>query len=178
MKDVLVNGKDYNVTFDVKGEEFRSHQDILRARSEVFHRMLSHDMLEKNKGIIEVLDCDPHAFGLFLHYVYTGEVKTLDEHTALDLYYIADKYNMPHLKEKCSEFIKKSLSVTNVCYAIHLALEHNDTSLLDTVTRFFNNNVDPITSTVEWQTFIKEHPTQVSELIVKSVTKSKETTFP
>lgn len=172
---MLRNGQGHNLTFNVKGKNFLAHQDILRARSEVFCSMLSHDMQEKKSDVIEVPDCDPQAFEQLLCYVYTGKTETLDENNMFGLYYAADKYNLAHLKEKCGELIKKSLSLTNVCEAIALASKHSDEELLNCAINYFTNNADDIFPTVEWQLFLKENSTIANELIIKSFKKLKVT---
>lgn len=174
-KDVLLNGKDHNVTFNVKDKRFRAHQDILRARSEVFCSMLTHDMIEKNSGVIDVPDCDPVAFEQLLCYVYTGRVEILDESNVFSLYYVADKYHIPHLKEECCNFITNFLTVTNIRRALDLALKHSDATLLESVSNYFFNNLDDILTTAEWELFMKEDPMQANGLLIKTLQKLRGT---
>lgn len=166
---MLLNGQDHNLTFNVRDKEFRAHQDILRARSEVFRSMLSHDMLEKNSGVINVPDCDPEAFEQLLCYTYTGKVETLDANNMFELYYAADKYNLAHLREQCCKIIKKSFTVSNVCKALELASKHSDECLLESAMSYFFSNVDDILPTVEWQLFMRENSTVANELFIKSL---------
>ena len=137
---MLLNGEDHNVTFSLQEKKIRAHQDILRARSEVFRSMLTHDMVEKNCGAINVPDCDPQAFEQLILYIYTGKVEKLDENIMCGLYYAADKYNIPLLKGVCSKFIKKSFSIANVCEAVELASKHSDEDLLSSAVNYFCNN--------------------------------------
>lgn len=176
LKSALISGEGHNLTFSVGNKKFRAHQDILRARSEVFRSMLSHDMVEKNSGVVDVPDCDPRAFEQFLFYIYTGKIETIDENNVFDLYYLADKYMRAHLKEECSKFIMKSLSVTNVCNAIECATKHSDATLLDSAMIYFFCYVDNILVTEEWKLFMAENPTVANELFIKSVKMLKDTT--
>ena len=175
LKNVLLNGEDHNVTFSVQDKKIRAHQDILRARSEVFRSMLTHDMVEKNSGAISVPDCDPQAFEQLVLYIYTGKVKKIDENIMFGLYYTADKYSIPHLKDVCRKFIKKSFSIANVCEVIKLASKHSDEDLLNCAVNYFCNNAEDIFLTVEWQLFIKENSTTANELIIKSFKRVKAT---
>lgn len=170
-KDILLNGQDHNLTFNVKDNMFRAHQDIMRARSEVFCSMLTHDMVGKHSGVIDVPDCEPLVFEQLLCYVYTGRVEILDENNVFSLYYAADKYHLVHLKEECCDFIKSSLTVTNMRGALELALKHGDSSLLESVSTYFFNNLDDILTSAEWELFLKENPTAANELLIKSVKK-------
>lgn len=174
-KDMLLNGQDYNVIFNVGNLQFRAHQDILRVRSEVFRSILNHEMLEKNSDVINVPDCDPGVFQQILTYIYTGQVDSIDSNNMFDLYYAAEKYRLVDLKDESRKFIMKSLTVTNVCKALELAMKHFDASFLDYVSNYFINNIDDILPTVEWQLFMKEYTTASNELFIKSRKKVKST---
>lgn len=171
-KKVLLGGQNYDLILKVGDKELQAHRDILRARSHVFESMLSHDMMEKNSGVIDVPDCDPHAMEVFLLYVYCGKVEILEDNM-LGLYYIADKYEMEGLKNECRIVIKKSLSHTNICEVIQLALNHSDSNLLEHITEYFCDNVLDIMYTVEWQAFMKDNTTVANELTIKSFKKLK-----
>lgn len=102
--------------------------------------MLSHDMAEKRSGIIDIPDCDPESIEQFLSYAYCGKVERLDHRNMFQLYYIADKYEIQGLKGECQSFIVQSLSPTNICEVTQLAVNHNDSSLLDESTEYFMDN--------------------------------------
>lgn len=172
-KKVLLDGMNYDLILKIGDTELRAHRDILRARSRVFQSMLDHDMKEKNSGVIDVPDCDPQAMELFLSYVYCGRVEALDQNSMFGLYYVADKYEMQGLKDYCCEFIKKSLSTTNICDVIQLALNHSDSNLLEYATEYFMNNALNILRTVEWQSFLRDNSTVGNELLIKSFEKLK-----
>lgn len=172
-KDVLLNGQDYNVIFNVGDKQFRAHQDILRARSEVFRSILNHGMLEKNSDVINVSDCDPEVFQQILAYIYTGQVDTIHSNNMFDLYCAANKYRLDDLKDESYKFIMKSLTVTNVCKALELATRYFNANFLDYVSNYFINNIDDILPTVEWQLFRKKNSTAANELFIKSRKKVK-----
>lgn len=174
-KKVLLEGQNHDLILKVGDKELRAHQDVLKARSQIFDSMLSHDMIEKNSGVINIPDCDPQAMELFLSYIYCGKVEMLNESNMFGLYYIADKYDKEDLKEECCEFIKKSLSPTNTCKTILLALNHSDTNLLECTTDYFSNNLQDIMQTEEWQSFLKDNFTLGNELLFESIKKIKAT---
>lgn len=171
LKNLLLNGEDHDLVLRVKDKEFRAHQTILRARSPVFESMLSHDMIEKNSGLVDIPDCDPGAFQQFLLYVYGGEVEKLDSGNVLALYYVADKYDKEHLKELCRQFMKESLTPANVSDVIQLAMDHSDADLLECATEYFVKHVRAVLRTVEWQSFSKRNNTQANELFIKAADK-------
>lgn len=167
-KKLLLNGDGHDVILKVKDKEFRAHQNILRARSTVFESMLSHDMIERNSGVIDIPDCDPGSFEQFLLYLYSGRVETLDADNMLPLYYIADKYDKGYLKERCRHFIEISLSSNNVPEVIQLALNHDDAELLKQATNYFVKEVNSVMRTVKWQSFVTKNPIQANELFIKA----------
>lgn len=168
---VLLDGQNYDLVLKVGNKEFRAHRDILRARSRVFESILSHDMMEKNNGILEVPDCDSQAMEIFLSYVYCGNVESLNESNMFGLHYIADKYEMVALKEECSEFIKKSLSLTNVCEIILLAMNHSDSNLLEYAKDYYGSNMADIMCTENWRYFQKDNLDLAHELRIRSLEK-------
>ena len=172
-KKVLLEGKNHDLVIKIGDKELKAHRDILRARSRVFESMLNHNMSEKNSGVIEVADCDQQAMEQFLSYVYCGKVETLDQSNMLDLYYIADKYDMKCLKEGCNDFIKKSLSITNVCEVLQLAMNHRDNGSLESASAYFVDHVLDIMRTAEWQSFLKDNSTVGNELLIKAFEKLK-----
>ena len=174
-KEMLLHGTNYDVILKVCDIELKVHKDVLSARSHVFKSMLSSDMKEKNSGIIYIPDCDPEAMKQFLCYIYTGKVESLEERNMLDLYYIADKYDMKGLRGKCCAFIKRSISFTNICDVLELALNHTDSSLLEHATEFFIENALDIMRTAEWQIFMKDKSTVANELTIKAFEKVKNT---
>lgn len=165
---MLLGGRNHDLILKVGDKELRAHRDILRARSRVFESMLDHDMKEKNSGVIDIRDCNVQAMEQFLTYVYCGKVENLDKSNMLELYYVADKYEMMGLKAECTHFIKNSLSQTNICNVIQLASKHTDSYLLEQATNYFIDNALDIMRTVEWQLFLKENPTVANELLIKA----------
>lgn len=141
------------------------------ARSPVFEAMLSHDMTEKNKGFIDVPDCDPEVMEEFLIYVYSGKVDQWNQDNAVGLYYLADKYNMLLLKEECTKFIKKSLTPIVICDVIQLALKHSDFDMLECATEYFGKHLSDILPTLGWMSFMTSNAAAANELLIKATKK-------
>ena len=60
-----------------------SHQ-VLSEASDYFSAMFSHDMLEREQDVIELLEISPDGFALLLDYFYHGHV-TLEPDTIEDV---------------------------------------------------------------------------------------------
>lgn len=173
-KKMFLEGQNPDIIVRVGDRNFSAHRNILMARSPVFQCMLSHDMLEKNSGVINVQDCDPQAMEQFLLYIYCGEIENLDESNMLGLYYAADKYEMWSLKDECCEFIKKSVSPENICNILPLAIDHDDSDLLEHVIEYFCKNSQNILHTAEWKSFTKSYFETASELLFEFIEKLKD----
>lgn len=170
-KKLFLDGEKCDLTLRVVDKEFKVHQNILMARCQVFAAMLTHEMIEKNKGIIDVPDCEPQAMEQLLLYIYSGKVEALNPDNAVGLYYASYKYQMMPLKEECSKFLKKSLSPSIVCDVVQLALNHSDNDLLEYATEYFGNHMSEILPTLEWMSFLKSNMVAANELLIKSTKK-------
>lgn len=168
LRELYLSGPNYDLTLKVAGKKFRAHRNILMARSKVFQAMLSHDSLEKKSGVVHIPDCGPKAMEQFLFYIYSGKVHNLNQDCMLGLYYAADKYDVALLKENCAEFIKKSLSPSNISDVIQFALDHNDAGMLQFATEYFVDHTSEILPTVEWMRFMKLNFIAANELLIKA----------
>lgn len=169
MKDLLTKGNDYDVKICVQNKEFRAHRNILSARSPVFAMMFAHNTKESNTGTISIKDCDAGSFSEFLLYLYTGRTENLTPTTAFHLYYTADKYDFPALKERCVRHLKTSLSVESICNVVLLAAKHQEKDLLEAASEFFARNVEKILISEGWQRFMMDNPVEANELYIKSI---------
>lgn len=131
--------------------------------------MLSHDLKENKESVIKIEDCEPDVFEEFLHFVYSGNIENINCDNAYDLYYVADKYNMQHLKKMCVNFLKESFSVENICEIICLATKHSETMLLKFAIDYFAENLSEILINCKWLQFMKDNPVEANELYIKSL---------
>lgn len=169
LKNVFLEDQDCDVTIKAKNVIFKAHKVILKARSEVLSSMLTHDMAEKKSNVINIHDCEPEAFKIFLLYLYSGKAENLTETNVLHVYYIADKYNIPDLKAECVLYIKSSMSAKTICSIISLARKHDDSELLTCATDYFILNVHEVIHTEEWNLFIKDYPKYGNQLFLRAI---------
>ena len=62
-------------------------------------------------------------------YIYTEHVELRNVEQPCKLSYAAKKYSVPHLLEKCSEFMWTDLTVDNACRALEYAVLYEDVNL-------------------------------------------------
>ena len=89
MRNLLTDGKFFDVTLSIGEERFGAHKAILCARSSYFAGMFGHLTKERMDNHVVLHDIKPHVFKLILEYLYSGLVPTIKEH-ALDLFEAAD----------------------------------------------------------------------------------------
>ena len=91
--NIFHNGKFTDCTIVCEGREFKCHQNILAGRSSVFDAMFSHDMEERRRGNVDILDLDSDTVHDMIIYIYSGKVGKL-EGKATGLLSAAEKYDL------------------------------------------------------------------------------------
>ncbi|CAL4088774.1 unnamed protein product, partial [Meganyctiphanes norvegica] len=104
------------------------HRLVLAMWSDVWYAMLFGPMAEKETILLP--DDPPEAFGCLLDYLYTGEAKFDDVQTAIQVYYMANKYQVKHLQNICSENLLTSVTAYSVPEAVNVAVLFQDSKLL------------------------------------------------
>ena len=68
---------------------------------------------EADIKVVEIEDCHPNAIKIMLEFMYGS--KNIDQQSfekyACQIIYVADKYNVIGLKEKCEDVLGKALNV-------------------------------------------------------------------
>lgn len=89
-----------------------AHSYILAINSPVFFNMLTGNS-RNPKTTVQITDCDPEIFRIFLLYLYCDKLElTMD--CLQGLLRLAKKYSVLSLVEKCVEFMKDNLNISNV----------------------------------------------------------------
>ncbi|XP_048245018.1 BTB/POZ domain-containing protein 6-like isoform X2 [Haliotis rufescens] len=119
-----------DVTFLVgdQRETIQAHKFILVSRSCVFRTMFCGSIPETGQVVIPDIQTD--NFKTFLRFLYTGEV-ALTPNTVLGLMNAAKKYDVPGLETQCEEFCLQSLSPSNACVFLQLAVLFDKENLKD-----------------------------------------------
>lgn len=172
-RQVFFDGRMSDFVLKVGSREFNVHKMVLVARSPVFSSLFQHVLDEKNTHIIEIPDCNPESFEVFLHYLYFGSVELLSPRNVCNVYYAADKYRVDDLKEQCVRFMKINLSPETICDIISLSIHHRESKLQKAAITFFNKNLKEIVKTKQWQKYLAENPTQANKLLNKDLNTKK-----
>ncbi|XP_062533487.1 BTB/POZ domain-containing protein 1-like [Armigeres subalbatus] len=105
-KQLVNSTKLSDVTFAVGSEAttIYGHRSLIAAASDVFFRMFVGDLAPSQGAPVEVPDIAPETFIEMIKFIYYDEPNVEDDNVVL-LYYVAEKYNLDRLKERCLQFI-------------------------------------------------------------------------
>ena len=106
-----------------------AHKFILAIGSPVFEAMFYGELAE-TKDTIELPDCDHESLLELFRYMYSDEVN-LSGSNVMGVLYLAKKYMVPSLTDKCMEYLKEKLDPSNVFIILPFAQKYEDNTLVD-----------------------------------------------
>ena len=104
-----------------------AHKFVLAIGSPVFYAMFYGEMAE-TKNSIELPDCEYESLLELFRYLYTDEVN-LTGSNVMHVLYLAKKYMLPSLAEKCSAYLHENLGASNVFSILPHAKKFDDQDL-------------------------------------------------
>ncbi len=102
-------------------KKFFAHKYVLATSSAVFYAMFYGELAEKN-SVVHLSDTNEDILEEFLRFLYTDECN-LSTDNALFVMYLARKYIVPSLAEKCTEFLTANLAAENVFILLRQAVQ-------------------------------------------------------
>lgn len=168
-RTLYLDGKKSDVVFTFDEKELRAHKLILQARSPVFNAMFQNAWKEKNNGIVHITDCDSVTFHEFLLFLYTGKIENLTPDNFAGLYFLADKYQVKELKQRCIDFMNKNITVDTVCDIIAIADQHQEEKLKKSSEEFLVRNIKTILPTEKWKSFMTQNGDLAVQLLMEVI---------
>ena len=110
-----------------KRKYFYAHKYVLATSSVVFYAMFYGDLAEKG-STIHLPDTDEEGLEMFLRFLYTEDYKMTTE-VAMKVMYLAKKYIVPSLTEKCVEVFHESLQPDNAVTILEQAMHFDEKEL-------------------------------------------------
>ena len=104
-----------------------AHKFVLAISSPVFFAMFYGELAETG-GTIELPDCDYESLLELFRYLYSDEVN-LTGSNVLQVLYLAKKYLVPSLAERCTEYLREHLEASNVFSILPQAQKFGDKDL-------------------------------------------------
>ena len=106
-----------------------AHKFLLAISSPVFYAMFYGELAEK-KDSIDVSDCDHKSLLELFRFVYSDEVN-LNVDNVMQVLYLAKKYMLPSLADKCTEFLREKVGASNVFHVLLDAQKYEEKDLED-----------------------------------------------
>ena len=104
-----------------------AHKFVLAISSSVFYAMFYGAMAE-TASTIELLDCDYESLLELFRYLYSDKVN-LTGSNVMQVLYLANKYLVPSLAGKCTEYLREHLEASNVFSILPQAQKFEDKDL-------------------------------------------------
>ena len=106
-----------------------AHKFVLSISSPVFEAMFYGELAE-TRDSIELPDCEYESLLELFRYMYSDEVN-LSESNVMGVLYLAKKYMVPSLVDKCLEYLQQNLDPSNVFSILPSARKYEEKNLMD-----------------------------------------------
>ena len=146
-----------------------AHKFVLAIGSPVFCAMFYGKMAESTDSIT-LPDCEYDSLLEFFRYLYSDEVN-LTGSNVMHVLYLAKKYMVPSLVDKCSEYLRDNLEAANVFSILPHAKKFEDKDLEDRCWAVIEKHTDEAVSSEEFVTLEKS---LVESLVKREVLNIKE----
>ena len=117
-----------------------AHKFILAIGSPVFEAMF-YGELAATEDTIELPDCDYESLLELFRYMYSDEVN-LNGSNVMGVLYLAKKYILPSLADKCSKYLKQKLNPSNVFSVLPSSLKYEEKALEDRCWKVIENQTE------------------------------------
>ena len=125
-----------------------AHKFVLAISSPVFYAMFYGQMAETTDSI-ELPDCEYESLLEMFRYLYSDKVN-LSGSNVMQVLYLANKYMVPSLAEKCAEYLRRNLKASNVfCILLH-AQKFEDKDLEDRCWEVIEGNTEEAVTSDEF----------------------------
>ena len=146
-----------------------AHKFVLAIGSPVFYAMFFGEMAE-TKNSIELPDCEYESLLELFRYLYTDEVN-LTGINVMHVLYLAKKYMLPSLADKCSAYLQENLEASNVFSILPHAKKFDDQDLESRCWEVIEKHTEEAVTSNE---FVTLERSLVESVVKKKVLKVKE----
>ena len=105
------------------------HKFVLSISSPVFEAMFYGELAE-TRDSIELPDCEYESLLELFRYMYSDEVN-LSGSNVMEVLYLAKKYIVPSLADRCTEYLEDNLDPSNVFSILPSAQKYEEKNLVD-----------------------------------------------
>ena len=122
-----------------------AHKFVLAISSPVFFAMFFGDLAEKSNSIT-LPDCEYESLLELFRFMYCDEVK-LNEDNVMQVLYLAKKYILPSLVDRCSEYLEEILNTSNVFCVVSHAQSYGEKSLVKECWKMIDKHAEEVVKT-------------------------------
>ena len=119
---------DVSFTCGKSSRIFHAHKYVLATSSAVFYAMFYGDLAQKESSIC-ILDAEEESFKEFLRFLYTDHCEITSAETAIQVMYLANKYLISSLTEKCCKVLEAFIKPDNVFEVLEQAVRFDEKEL-------------------------------------------------
>ena len=117
-----------------------AHKFILAIGSPVLEAMFYGELAE-TKDTIELPDCNYESLLELFRYMYSDEVN-LSGSNVMGVLYLAKKYIVPSLADKCTKYLQENLDPSNVFTILPFAQKYEEKNLVDRCWKVIDEGTD------------------------------------
>ena len=117
-----------------------AHKFILAIGSPVFEAMFYGELAE-TKDTIELPDCDYESLLELFRYMYSDEAN-ISGSNVMGVLYLAKKYIVPSLADKCREYLQENRDPSNVFSILSSSLKYEEKALEDRCWKVIENQTE------------------------------------
>ena len=152
-----------------ESKKIPAHKFVLAISSPVFYAMFYGELAE-TKDSVEISDCEYESLLELFRFIYSDEAN-LTPDNVMQLMYLAKKYMLPSLADKCSAYLKENLSASNVFIVLPDAQKYEEKDLLDHCWKVIENETE---EAVKSDGFVTIERSVLEEMVEKDSLNIKE----
>ena len=130
-----------------------AHKFVLSISSPVFEAMFYGELAETG-DTIELPDCEHDSLLELFRYMYSDEVN-LSGRNVMGVLYLAKKYMVPSLADKCAEYLQENLDQSNVFGILPEAQKYEEKNLVDQCWKVIDEQTEEAVKSDEFVTIEK-----------------------
>lgn len=150
-----------------------AHKYVLAISSPVFFAMFYGGLAEQG-DTIDITDCHPNIFLQLLRYLYCDNTNFRDVNNAIEVWHLADKYDLPWLAKECLNFVEAAMDSLNAFQVISFARRFNHEGLENVCWEIIDYNAQEI---VVHESFLHLHHEYLLPFLQRSSLRVKETSL-
>ena len=152
-----------------ESKKIPAHKFVLAVSSPVFFAMF-YGKLAESKDSVEIHDCEYETLLECFRFIYTDEAN-LKHDNVMQLMYLAKKYMLPSLADRCSACLEKNLDASNVFHVLPDAQKYDEKDLLDRCWKLIEKQTE---EAVKSDGFVTIERSVLEELVEKDLLNIKE----